>query len=177
MSKKGNFLQDPYFERLRDFLKESNNESDRGKALVVASLIEEMLEEILTNFMLDNKAVKKLFNVPNAPLSNLSSKTLLCRALGLINEAEFREIEIIRKIRNSFAHNVLCSFKDERIADISKSLMAGMSYVDALEKGHKSRIDEPRSRFSAASTSLVFGLYNRSTYVFRIKIAESKFPI
>lgn len=176
MAKKQIPITDPYYDRLNLFLKSSNNETDRGRALVVASLIEEMLEEILRNFLLENKETKSLFEAANAPLGTFSAQSLLCRSLGLISKEEFKDIDIIRRIRNEFAHNVMCSFEQQKISDLAASLTFGMSYLDSLPKGHKSRVEEPKSRFGMVSTSLVTGLYNRAHYVRKMRLTELEWP-
>lgn len=158
-------LDDPFYERLHTFLNATNGETERGRALIAASLIEEMLEEILRGFLLDNSATKKLFDDPNAPLSTFSAKASASRALGLISAKEFSDIELIRKIRNAFAHSVMCSFENEKVKSWAVALKLGMSSLDALEKGHKSRADDPKQRFGMVTTSLVTSLYNRAHYV------------
>lgn len=170
-------FEDPYYTRLHIFLSASNNETDRGRALIAASLIEEMLAEVLQAFLLDNNATKNLFNAPNAPFSTLSAKASGSRALGLISSEEFRDIELIRKIRNAFAHSVMCSFDDQQIKDWAKSLKMGMSNLDALDKKHTSRVDEAKQRFSMVTASLVTSLYNRAHYVRKTRISERIWPI
>lgn len=169
-------ITDPYYDRLNLFLKFSNNETDRGRALVAVSLIEEMLEEILRNFLLVNNETKNLFESSNAPLSTFSAKSLICRSLSLITKEEFKDIDTIRPIRNEFAHNIMCSFDQQKIADLSASLTFGMGYLDRLPKDDKSRVEDPKSRFGMVSTSLVVGLYNRARYVKKNKIQESAYP-
>ena len=167
---------DPYYDRLRSFLEATSNETDRGRTLVAASLIDEMLEEILKSYLSDTKQTKKLFEMPNAPLSSLSAKALLCRSLQLITEPEYRDIELVRKIRNRFAHSVLCSFNDPKIKDWGRKLELGMAMIDQLEAGHNSRVDDAKGRFSMVTTSIVSALYNRSYYVKEIKVTMRKFP-
>jgi len=169
-------INDLYYDRLHLFLQSSNSETDRGRALVASSLIEEMLEEILKNFLLDNKETRNLFESAHAPLSTFSAKTLLCKSLGLISKKEYRDIDIIRRIRNEFAHSIMASFEQKKIYDLASSLQVGMSALDALPKKHKSRVDEPRGRFTLVSTSLVTQLYNRAHYVERIRIKETSYP-
>ena len=156
---------DPYYDRLRIFLNTANNETDRGRALISASLIEEMLEEVLRAFLLDNVATKNLFDAPNAPLSTMSAKTSASRALGLISAEEFRDIELVRKIRNAFAHSVMCAFEDRKIRDWANALKVGMSYLDGLDQDHKSRVGDPKQRFGMVTTSIICSLYNRAHYV------------
>ncbi len=169
-------FEDPYYDRLRLFLDASRNETDRGRALVVSSLIEEMLEEVIKAFLLENSATKSLFDAANAPLSTLSAKASISRALGLISAEEFRDITAIRKIRNAFAHSVMCSFDDPKILDWASTLKVGMKYLDALESGNKSRVDDPKQRFGMVTTSIITSLYNRAHYVRKQKLRDSSWP-
>ncbi|MGV2975206.1 hypothetical protein AB1P65_07110 [Roseibium alexandrii] len=171
-----NSLSDPYYDRLHLFLRSSNGETERGRALVAASLIEEMLEEILKSFLADIKETKKLFDMPNAPLSTLSAKSLMCRSLQLISNAEFRDIDLVRKIRNEFAHNLRCSFSDEKIEAWSSKLSLGMAKLDGLAKSDKARVDGARSRFDMVTTSIIVSLYNRSKHVEKQRIQQRTFP-
>ncbi|PZX45670.1 mannitol repressor [Roseinatronobacter thiooxidans] len=175
MGKRG--LDDPFYERLHTFLNATKGETERGRALVAASLIEEMLEEVLRGFFLADSATKKLFDDPNAPLSTLSSKASASRALGLISAEEFRDIELVRKIRNAFAHSVMCSFDNDKIKSWASALKVGMSTLDALENGHKSRVDDPKQRFGMVTASLVSSLYNRAHYVKKERLTDRTWPL
>lgn len=170
-------LDDPFYERLHTFLNATKGETERGRALVAASLIEEMLEEVLRGFFVDDPATKKLFDDPNAPLSTLSAKASASRALGLISADEFGDIELVRKIRNAFAHSVMCSFDQEKIKSWASALKVGMSTLDAFEKGHKSRVDDPKQRFGMVTTSLVSSLYNRAHYVKKERLSDRTWPL
>ncbi len=170
-------LEYPFYERLHTFLSATEGETDRGRSLIAASLIEEMLEEVLRGFLLENPATKKLFDDPNAPLSTLSAKASASRALGLITMEEFKDIELVRKIRNAFANSVTCSFKDNKIKDWASSLKTGMSDLDGLKKGHKSRVDDPNQRFGMVTTSLVTSLYNRAHYVKKERLVDRSWQI
>ena len=167
---------DPYLSRLRVFLDASGSETERGRVLVAASLIEEVLEEILRSFLSSEKRTDDLFAGGNAPLGTFSAKIKLARSLCLITVEEFQDIELVRKIRNQFAHSVLCAFSDPKIRDWSRCLKIGMAALDALPQGDKSRVDEPAARFSMVSTSIVSILYNRAHYVREVAVTERTWP-
>lgn len=169
-------LDDPFYERLLTFLSASNGETDRGRALVAASLIEEMLEEVLRAFLLEGAATKNLFDAANAPLSTFSAKASASRALGLISIEEFRDVELVRKIRNEFAHNVLCSFENPKVGDWARALSVGMSILDSLDEGDESRVDNPKARFGMVTMSIVSSLYNRAHYAKKEKLRERVWP-
>lgn len=80
-------------------------ETDRGCALMTAAFLESELESLLKEkFLGTDKEVEKLFEF-NGPLGTFSSKAKLPYALGLISKSTFQDLEIIRNIRNDFAHN------------------------------------------------------------------------
>jgi mannitol operon repressor len=112
-------------EDLADFVKELQSETDRGLPLVGAALIDEKLSKTLESFFIKSKATKKLLTEANAPLGTLSARIELCYALGLIDQFEYQEIGLIRKIRNEFAHvRHGLSFDDERIKGLCTSLQS-----------------------------------------------------
>jgi mannitol operon repressor len=169
-------FDDQFYDRLRLFLDACNAETDRGKSLVSASIVEEMLAEILKAFLAGGAEIKRLFDAPNAPLSTLSSKALMCRSLRLINAVEYRDIDLVRKIRNEFAHSVTCSFEDQKIRNWAQELKVGMAQLDDLDVDHKSRVHDARQRFGMVTTSIVSNLYNRAHYVKKLQISDREFP-
>ena len=97
--------QEPELKEFTDFMDEFNKERDRGAALNAAAVIDEWLQNILEAFLANNKSAKDLVNGFNAPLGTFSSKAVAAHPLGLIQDNEFREINLIRKIRNEFGHH------------------------------------------------------------------------
>ncbi len=82
--------------------------SDRSCVIVAAAYIDELLEYLLKNFLYSpssEKEDKDLFS-GYGPLSSFSSKILLSYRLGLISNYEYKTLQIIRKIRNTFAHDI-----------------------------------------------------------------------
>jgi mannitol operon repressor len=94
----------PDSREFRIFLDEFTKESDRGEALVAASLLDERLKAILKAFFVESKISTELLDSFNAPLGSFSSRIAIAYALGLISKNEFTEITLIRKIRNEFSH-------------------------------------------------------------------------
>jgi DNA-binding MltR family transcriptional regulator len=91
---------------LQDELEHST--SDRSCVIVAAAYIDELLEYLLKNFLYSpssEKEDKDLFS-GYGPLSSFSSKILLSYRLGLISNYEYKTLQIIRKIRNAFAHDI-----------------------------------------------------------------------
>lgn len=91
---------------LQDELEKSS--SDRSCVIVAAAYIDELLGYIFKLFLVSpssEKEDKKLFS-GYGPLSTFSSKIVLSYRLGLISNYEYKTLQIIRKIRNSFAHDI-----------------------------------------------------------------------
>lgn len=95
--------------------KEIENQSDRSLALLSAAIIDEQLEFILKTFLLEDKHIQKRIFDNNCPLSTLSAKNNMCYYLGLISKHEYNTIDLIRKIRNIFAHEItVITFEDDK---------------------------------------------------------------
>lgn len=88
--------------RIGDELKK---ESDRGCALVAAAYLENEINELLDRFFVKQgaRARAALFDF-NGPVGTFSSKIKMSAALGLIPEEIYSSLDIIRKMRNEFAH-------------------------------------------------------------------------
>jgi hypothetical protein len=82
---------------------------DRASALVLASIIDLMLERaILRKFTYLSKEKRDaIFRNPNAPLSSMSAKISIVSALGCLGNEPRAQLERIRSIRNAFAHTVM----------------------------------------------------------------------
>src|SRR5262245_59615110 len=94
----------PEVRTLGTFLHEFAKESDRGAALVAAAMLDERLKEILSAFLVTSKASEDLLEGFTAPLGTFSARASAAFAMGLLQENEFKEITLIRKIRNEFGH-------------------------------------------------------------------------
>jgi mannitol operon repressor len=139
-----------YYGPLNSFLAELRTESPRGIAIVAAAVIEDKLGAILKASFQSKEIGRKLVDDPRGPLATFSARADLTFALGHISEREYREIDIIRRIRNEFAHNLRASFESARLRDLSANLTMCVP-------GNVS----PQSRVSTAAASLLVGLYNR----------------
>jgi mannitol operon repressor len=92
-------------DQLKLLLNNLQRESDRGLALIASANIEKQLSQVLHSFLRETATARLLLEGALSPLSSLSAKLAACHALGLIDDFEYREINLIRKIRNKFAHS------------------------------------------------------------------------
>jgi mannitol operon repressor len=144
----------PHLKEFTEFLAEFNKETERGAALAAAAFLDDLLGRIIFNFLIPNDSGHSLVDGFNAPFGTLSARIAACHAMGLISEDEFREAEIVRKVRNEFAHKVKMSFENDRV----RSLCANMKFSVPGEKS-------ARWQFTSASVVLVMNLTNRPHYV------------
>ena len=89
------------------FFDELQSESARGAAILASVWIEDLIERKLrVHFAKGNSETRrKLFDL-GGPVSAFSSKILVAHALGWIDSEIFHDINLVRKIRNVFAHEV-----------------------------------------------------------------------
>jgi len=81
-------------------------ESERGSAIVCATLLDESLRRMIKAKMAPSlKKDDELLDGANAPLESFSSKVDLAYRIGLISRDEKSSFHLIRKIRNKFAHS------------------------------------------------------------------------
>ncbi|EHR39385.1 mannitol operon repressor [Alishewanella jeotgali KCTC 22429] len=103
---------------------EFKGDSDRAAAIVGASYLDELLREIILEYLVEDtsKNNKELFS-GNGPLSTFSSRINLSYRFGIISENERMMLHGIRGIRNEFAHKLAgASFSDESIKQRSLNL-------------------------------------------------------
>ena len=114
---------EPEIEELGRFLNAFNRETDRGAALVAASMIDERLLTVLQTFLVDTQESQRLLVGFNAPLGGFSARASAALAVGLIQQNEFQEITLIRRIRNEFGHAWRpVDFESGRVADLARQL-------------------------------------------------------
>jgi DNA-binding MltR family transcriptional regulator len=103
-----------------------SDETDRGCALMAAEYISNQLGELLRAYFVDDeKACNSALDDPNGSLSALSARIEFAYLLGLIGPIARPELDLIRKIRNDFAHAYKpLLFTETKIADRCRELRA-----------------------------------------------------
>ncbi len=76
-------------------------ETSRGASLITISILDEILEGLLKNFLVKDKVTNQLLFTN---LRNFSTRLNLCYALGLLQQNEYEEIDALNSIRNAFGH-------------------------------------------------------------------------
>jgi len=91
----------------------------------------------------------------NAPLGTFSARIKTARALGLITEDERHDLDILRDLRNAFAHEVGANFAERSVRDQCRSLKLSADEPDAL----------PRDNFTTAAFALMIELAERTSQI------------
>jgi hypothetical protein len=168
MSKKNTFDLQKNIDSLK---KEFQDASDRAVAIVAGSFLEELLTEILNNFLVEVENQQDSMSIfsGNDILSSFSSKIKMSFRLGLISKDEHRVLNVIRQIRNNFAHELHdVSFSTQSISDRCKSIETPLKLVCpqiipfASKDGYlplpsilKAKSDDPRALFEERVLSLL----------------------
>lgn len=107
---------------VNDIITEINSGSDRVAAVVGGALIDEILRRTLRNSLRqDSKALDEAAQA-NGPLATFSACINMGYLLGLYGKEVKRDLHILRKIRNEFAHQLNATFSTQKIANLSLSL-------------------------------------------------------
>lgn len=82
--------------------------TDRSCALIGCAMVDAALVAALANRFVfhDIESFDALFYSQTAPLSNLSGRTRVAQAIGIIGPATTARIDTIRRVRNAFAHSI-----------------------------------------------------------------------
>jgi DNA-binding MltR family transcriptional regulator len=81
------------------------SESDRAVSLITAAFLDDGLEALLRKCLVErHNLVNELFSY-NGPFGTFSARINTAYALGHISETTFKDLNIIRGIRNDFAHS------------------------------------------------------------------------
>lgn len=127
--------------KISEFRKTLNSETDRGCALMAAAYIDEKLGELLKSYLVDDpKIIKRMFDF-NGPFGTFSSRIDSTYSLGLLPGNVHKDIHLLRKIRNDFAHvSSPLTFDDEPISSRCREL-----HLDG-----KDNTSRPRGKFTRA---------------------------
>lgn len=151
----------PQLETFSKFLKEFQDESDRGAAIIAGSMLDDKLKTVLSDFFIETRQTKELLEGASSPLSTFNTRLNLAYCLGLISDIEYEDCNIIRRIRNDFAHKFELdfSFNDQKVKDLCWNLKADTP-------GDKSSFrDKPRQLFVNAVVSLCVNWLYREEHV------------
>lgn len=93
--------------------------NDRGAAILLATNLENALRTaIVSKLGITEEGRKGLFGEENSPCGTFSSKIIFAHAIGLFYSETRNNLDIIRTVRNAFAHATIpIDFGDQSILD------------------------------------------------------------
>jgi len=156
-------LPEKEFKRIQEFIdfrKMFSQESDRGSALMSAAFIDDKLGQLIESNMVDNKKARESIFDNSGALGTFSGKITIAYLMGLIPKKIHDDIQLIRKIRNDFAHNAShVTFETGHIA----------SRCRALKTHTWTKKETTRTIFGSTSTSILSYINGR--------LKDSKRPV
>ena len=78
------------------------NAHDRAATIILGAHVEMYLQRLLLAHLPNAKP--EIFLPPSGPLTDFYAKNHLAFAMGIIPEALLKDLEIVRRVRNAFAH-------------------------------------------------------------------------
>jgi hypothetical protein len=110
-------------DEIKSFVEEFKNQTDRGAAIVASAVLDDALTHAIQSRLvpLSNRQIESLFGRMR-PLSSFSAKIELGAAIGLYDQNLRRTLNMIRDVRNEFAHQMgPITFADRGIAQLVRN--------------------------------------------------------
>lgn len=145
-----------------------HEESDRGTVLVGAAAMDEGLTRLLRSFFVDSKKIVDQLFEHQGSLGTFSGKIDLAFCCGLIGVQSQRDLHLIRKIRNDFAHSLsAASFDDE-------SISARCNELKSCNWAPPENRSTARQRFFRSIAHLSMVLDSSSLFISRCKVPPDR---
>jgi DNA-binding MltR family transcriptional regulator len=157
--------------------------SDRALGIIAASLVEIHLTKLIKKAFISEAKVRGKETVQetmfhsSGPLGAFSSKIRMAYLMGLISNEFYKDLQILREIRNRFAHNTeIGSFDVPEISDRCFNFTLVDKYISDTEaglNGHPSALFLYETRGAAALLKIAKQRYRLSAHVFSIGIQHA----
>jgi len=117
-------------EWLRAVHREFDRESDRAAAIVVAAMLDEALRVLLERLLVPApSAERSILERYDAPLGSFAARIDAAFQLGLISKYMARDLHLVRRIRNDFAHYPLgLAFEHDPVRSRVRALEQASDY-------------------------------------------------
>ena len=154
-------------------LKEMQKESDRATAILLGAELDDILHQILSKRLLPPKSKSGRLLEQDSPIGSFSARIELTYRLGLIHPMVHGELQLIRKIRNEFAHKkVGVSFKTQPVSQLTAELFFPKAINQLFLKKHKEVFNpDSRSRFVCSGALLLWRLTILHERVKRLRLS------
>jgi hypothetical protein len=113
-----------WFAQFEAFVREFKTESDRAAVILGAAKLDSLLGQLIDQFLLPAPGNTDELLEGDSPLATFSARINACHRLGLVGPQFCKSLHLVRRIRNSFAHEVVgVSLQSGSHADRLKSLL------------------------------------------------------
>jgi hypothetical protein len=147
----------PEFRKEEDEVRaELRSESPRASVLVGAAWLDDYLCQLLTLTLPQDVTVQSVFL---ANTRSLGQRIVAAHQLGIIAKTEKEAMDLIRQIRNRFAHRTSVSFDDQDVAALAARLHR---YLPARFSSDSDPADQGRSNYVAMVSYYVASLASRT---------------
>jgi DNA-binding MltR family transcriptional regulator len=163
--------------RLDELIQELKNESDRAAVILITSYIDDQLGILLSYLFVEDSQHDKDFYGSNG-ISTFGLKIDLCYRLGIVSKVLWRDLKIIKSIRNSFAHDLAnCNFSNSDIASRIRELSRFIAIIPRqgfLKPGESRDTMNNRDIFTGYTTLILFELELKAYSVKNIMAKEKE---
>jgi hypothetical protein len=159
---------DPDNEQFDKAVAEFHAGSDRVAAIMGAALIENNLVSAISAALEDSSNRNALFYDQGAPFGTLKAKIVAGRALGLFNDKVTADLDVIREIRNQFAHSLLSIDFEHPLISAACDRLTGHQFHTVRDR----EVSKSRLLFERACWSISMGMLVKSNSLMENKIKD-----
>lgn len=142
---------------------ELHNGSDRVSAIMGGALVDDALMKAIAAALPDPSDETALFHDQGAPFGTTKAKIVAGRAMDLFDNTTAADLDLIRDIRNQFAHALLSfDFLNPYVEQACAKLS---SYPKLNAPLSKQSISEPRERYESACWGIFSLLMDKANRV------------
>jgi DNA-binding MltR family transcriptional regulator len=146
-------------------------QTDRGAAIIAGSVLDQLLKNVIEARLLslDKKQQNALFG-RMAPLSTFSAKIEIGFAIGIYPIVAYRQLKMIQKVRNEFAHRI------EAIKFDHPEIMKIINHPDRKRSVMAASAVKPRDEFLVTFSLLTVMLYSVMNANIRLHTLQQTHP-
>ena len=155
-------------------VREFKGESDRACVILAATLLDTALEALLRTRLVPNASnTDSLLDGSTAPLASFSARIDMAYRLGIISPQFARDLHIVRRIRNDFAHNISgCTFEDTSVRDRVMELSRSTGTTNCHESWLRKIGNTPKGYFELILSWMLWNLRSLINQTSAIPVAE-----
>ncbi len=122
-----------------EFTQEFSQDNDRAAVILGAARLDDELRHLLEAVLVPNTTSSDDLLDSDGPLGSFSARIHMCYRLGLVDADMARALHLVRKIRNSFAHEVSGSSLDsgsyrDRVRALARPFLRLPGFVEFRDR-------------------------------------------